>query len=192
MQTPYSVSQVKTDLTSTSSIPASWMFLAKISLISSPAAIISSLVSGFLTSWTAVLPKILSYKDSAIASFFYKEKRVINSDKKRKILVLIPAYKEDIVIVDVARDALNQDYPRELYDVYVIADQLKKETIEKESPEQAEEADEETSEVNWMKTGAIVVAINIILIAAGFFLYKLLKKRSAEKQTQLLDRLSWL
>ena len=48
----------------------------------------------------------------------------------RRFLVLIPAYKEDIVIVNVAIDALKQDYPQDLYDVYVIADQLKPETIE--------------------------------------------------------------
>lgn len=65
------------------------------------------------------------------ASFFYKEKTSDVSDFKRKFLVIIPAYKEDIVIVDVAKDTLNQDYPKDLYDVYVIADQLKKETIEK-------------------------------------------------------------
>ncbi len=53
------------------------------------------------------------------------------SGKNRKFLVLIPAYKEDVVIVNVAQDALNQDYPKELFDVYVIADQLKQETIDK-------------------------------------------------------------
>ncbi len=67
----------------------------------------------------------------AIASFFYKEKKAKAGGKQRKFLVLIPAYKEDVVIVDVAKDALNQDYPKELYDVYVIADQLKNSTIEK-------------------------------------------------------------
>jgi len=67
----------------------------------------------------------------ALASFFYKEKKGIITDKKRKFLVLIPAYKEDVVIVNVAKDALNQDYPSDLYDVYVLADQLQKSTIEK-------------------------------------------------------------
>ncbi len=67
----------------------------------------------------------------AFASFFYKEKKTSVGGKNRKFLVLIPAYKEDVVIVNVAQEALNQDYPKELYDVYVIADQLKQETIEK-------------------------------------------------------------
>jgi len=67
----------------------------------------------------------------ALASFFYKEKKGEVTDRKRKFLVLIPAYKEDVVIVNVAKEALNQDYPSELYDVYVLADQLQKSTIEK-------------------------------------------------------------
>lgn len=73
-------------------------------------------------------------------------------------------------------------------------DEIATESLEKETAEQpeegADERGEETPEVNWMKTATIVVAINIVLIALGFFLYKFLKKRNAEKQIQLLDRLS--
>lgn len=47
----------------------------------------------------------------------------------RKMAVLIPGYKEDAVIVDVATDALNQEYPKELFDVVVIADSFQNETI---------------------------------------------------------------
>ena len=47
----------------------------------------------------------------------------------RKTAVLIPGYKEDSVIVEVATDALAQDYPRECYDVVVIADSFRPETI---------------------------------------------------------------
>lgn len=57
-----------------------------------------------------------------------RKKNVIKSDK-RKYAVLIPGYKEDQVIIEVAKDALNQDYPKELYDVIVIADSFKKETL---------------------------------------------------------------
>ncbi|MGF7138060.1 glycosyltransferase family 2 protein [Roseimarinus sediminis] len=48
----------------------------------------------------------------------------------RKMAVLIPGYKEDAVIVDVANDALNQKYPKELFDVVVIADSFRQETID--------------------------------------------------------------
>ena len=57
-----------------------------------------------------------------------RKKKAITSDM-RKYAVLIPGYKEDQVIIEVAKDALNQDYPSELYDVIVIADSFKKETL---------------------------------------------------------------
>jgi cellulose synthase/poly-beta-1,6-N-acetylglucosamine synthase-like glycosyltransferase len=43
--------------------------------------------------------------------------------------VFIPAYKEDKVILEVAEDACLQNYPKDLFDVIVIADKLKPETI---------------------------------------------------------------
>ena len=47
----------------------------------------------------------------------------------RKIAVLIPGYKEDNVMIDVAQDALNQDYPRGKFDVVVIADSFAETSI---------------------------------------------------------------
>ncbi|MDD4619127.1 MAG: glycosyltransferase family 2 protein, partial [Bacteroidales bacterium] len=35
----------------------------------------------------------------------------------RSIAVLIPGYKEDNVILDVAKDALEQNYPKDFFDV---------------------------------------------------------------------------
>jgi len=67
----------------------------------------------------------------AVAGIIYKPAKFPSSDKYRKFAVFIPGYKEDNVIVDVARKALDQDYPHDFYDVIVIADGFKKETIEK-------------------------------------------------------------
>ena len=56
----------------------------------------------------------------------------INAQKAegfKKVAVLIPGYKEDAVIVDVAKDTLKQDYPKEKYDVIIIADSFKEETL---------------------------------------------------------------
>jgi len=59
----------------------------------------------------------------------------INKNKSlnetRKYAVLIPGYKEDSVICDVAEEALKQDYPKELFDVVIIADSFQPETISK-------------------------------------------------------------
>ncbi|MBC8319537.1 MAG: glycosyltransferase [Bacteroidetes bacterium] len=66
----------------------------------------------------------------AIASFFYKYGGKTSTNRLRKFLILIPAYKEDKIIINTATEALKQDYPSDLYDVYVIADSFKRETIE--------------------------------------------------------------
>ena len=51
------------------------------------------------------------------------------TDTHRRIAVLIPAYKEDAVILESAQHGLNQEYPSSLYDLVVIADSLRTETI---------------------------------------------------------------
>lgn len=63
-------------------------------------------------------------------TFPYKQKQAKHT-KKRKFAVLIPGYKEDAVIVDVAKDALKQDYPQEAYEVIVIADSFRVDTLKK-------------------------------------------------------------
>ena len=49
----------------------------------------------------------------------------------RRFAVLIPGYKEDNVIVEVAQQALIQTYSQENFDVVIIADSFKPETISK-------------------------------------------------------------
>ncbi len=52
-------------------------------------------------------------------------------NKLNRFAVLIPNYKENRIILDVAHSALNHDYPRGYFDVYVIADGVAPETIAK-------------------------------------------------------------
>lgn len=65
----------------------------------------------------------------AVAGIFPYRQRIPENSKERKIAVLIPGYKEDSVIVDVAKDALQQDYAGEKYDVVVIADSFQPATL---------------------------------------------------------------
>lgn len=65
----------------------------------------------------------------SLAGLFKIKRPAIIDDRQRKFVVLIPGYKEDAVIVDVARDATLQNYPREMYDVVVIADSFQPSTI---------------------------------------------------------------
>jgi cellulose synthase/poly-beta-1,6-N-acetylglucosamine synthase-like glycosyltransferase len=65
----------------------------------------------------------------AVAGRFYRRRYPDPEPVIRKIAVLIPAYREDNVIVDVAKDALLQDYPPNRFDVTVIADSLRTDTV---------------------------------------------------------------
>ncbi len=66
----------------------------------------------------------------ALAGQFYKDPSFKNSGEFKKIAVLIPGYKEDQVIVNVAKSALQQDYPSDRYDVVVIADSFQESTLD--------------------------------------------------------------
>ena len=65
----------------------------------------------------------------SFAGLFYKQLAYSKSAISRRIAVLIPGYKEDDVIIDVAMDALKQDYSSALFDVVIIADSFRPETI---------------------------------------------------------------
>jgi cellulose synthase/poly-beta-1,6-N-acetylglucosamine synthase-like glycosyltransferase len=65
----------------------------------------------------------------SFAGLFYKEDNKLQIDKIRKFAVLIPGYKEDAVIVNVAKQALNQDYPKDKYEIIVIADSFSEKTL---------------------------------------------------------------
>ena len=65
----------------------------------------------------------------AIASRFSSKDKRREAERKRRMAVLIPGYREDAVIVDVAEKALRQTYGTEHYDVVVIADSFLPETI---------------------------------------------------------------
>ncbi len=47
----------------------------------------------------------------------------------RKMAVLIPGYKEDFVIVEVAEASLKQSYPSEYFDVVIVADSFQPDTV---------------------------------------------------------------
>lgn len=66
----------------------------------------------------------------AFAGLFYRQKVSREALKQRKIAVLIPGYKEDQVILEVAEEALRQEYLPENFDVVIIADSFLPETIQ--------------------------------------------------------------
>jgi len=67
----------------------------------------------------------------SVAGLFYKKTDFskIAITKYNKFAILIPAYKHDEVILNTVGHSLNQNYPRDKFDVIVIADSLKQLTI---------------------------------------------------------------
>lgn len=66
----------------------------------------------------------------SLAGLFYKQPPYKTVAINRKMAVLIPGYQEDEVIVDVAKAALLQQYPKDKFDVVVIADSFQPQTLE--------------------------------------------------------------
>lgn len=67
----------------------------------------------------------------SIASLIYKRTILQSNEEQKSFAILIPAYKEDKVIIEVAKAATLLDYSPDKFQVFVIADTLKPETIEK-------------------------------------------------------------
>jgi cellulose synthase/poly-beta-1,6-N-acetylglucosamine synthase-like glycosyltransferase len=66
----------------------------------------------------------------AMAGYGYKRRQNDNPNRYSNFAVLIPSYKEDNVILEVARQAIRQHYPQQNFQVFIIADSLKTDTIE--------------------------------------------------------------
>jgi cellulose synthase/poly-beta-1,6-N-acetylglucosamine synthase-like glycosyltransferase len=66
----------------------------------------------------------------SLAGLFYKQPVYHNNGQLKKIAVLVPGYQEDEVIVEVAKAALQQQYPAHLFDVVIIADSFQQHTLD--------------------------------------------------------------
>ena len=51
-------------------------------------------------------------------------------DKEHKFMAIIPAHNEEAVVGNLVESLTNQNYPKELYDIYVIADNCTDRTAE--------------------------------------------------------------
>lgn len=60
----------------------------------------------------------------AVASKFYRPRKLPEARVQRHFLILFPAYKEDRVIVSAIQSFLKQKYPKDKYDIFVISDQM--------------------------------------------------------------------
>lgn len=67
----------------------------------------------------------------ALASLFPLKAKAASDESFAHFAVIIPGYSEDEVILDVAREALTQQYPVDKYDVIIIADHFQEQTLMK-------------------------------------------------------------
>ena len=65
----------------------------------------------------------------AVGGLFYKRKTFEKSDSFKKIAVFIPGYKEDAIIVDSVSKNLSVDYPKEAFEIVVLADSFEASTL---------------------------------------------------------------
>lgn len=66
-----------------------------------------------------------------LASLWKRQLRYPEARKQRRFAILFPAYKEDRIIESVVSSFLDQNYPKELYDIVVISDHMQEETNER-------------------------------------------------------------
>jgi cellulose synthase/poly-beta-1,6-N-acetylglucosamine synthase-like glycosyltransferase len=67
----------------------------------------------------------------ALCGQFLKGKKYKFQEEKHRISVLIPSFREDQIIVETALQAKAHNYPASMFNVTVIADKLKPETVQK-------------------------------------------------------------
>ncbi|MBL0739719.1 glycosyltransferase [Chryseolinea lacunae] len=73
----------------------------------------------------------LHFVTVTIAGRLRKEPHYAWPNEKRRIAVLIPCYKEDGIIAQTVAAAKFHDYPESHFDVFVIADSMRPETLQK-------------------------------------------------------------
>lgn len=96
----------------------------------------------------------------AIKSLGKRRTAYPEADEYYKFVILYPAYKEDKVIINSVQDFLRQTYPRDKYDIIVIADQMKEKTIQELKNLSAEVIT--VTEEDSSKVYALQTAINYI------------------------------
>ncbi|MBS1745943.1 MAG: glycosyltransferase family 2 protein [Bacteroidetes bacterium] len=73
---------------------------------------------------------VLYFLIFAIGAHFAKKEKLSNySEPVKRIAILVPAYKEDSIILSTAKNLLSLDYPNNWYDIYIIADSFQQQTI---------------------------------------------------------------
>ena len=83
---------------------------------------------GIMSAWLVLM---LLYQ-LCISFFGFKRntKNYQDHDPQMRFLVLVPAHNEEAVIADIIDNLEHMEYPRELYDFYILADNCTDRTVE--------------------------------------------------------------
>ncbi|MEO6001337.1 MAG: glycosyltransferase family 2 protein [Chitinophagaceae bacterium] len=65
----------------------------------------------------------------SLAGKIVQRKTIPNATTLRRIRIFIPGYKEDAVIIATAKNAISQNYPKDLFEVVIIADSFSEATL---------------------------------------------------------------
>lgn len=93
----------------------------------------------------------------SIAGLFYNRKTFEFSSSKKTIAVLITSYKEDEIIINTVRSAVEHNYPSDKFDVFLAADHLQPSTLAA-----LKKFDAEINEVNFA-VGSKARSLNFLL-----------------------------
>ena len=66
----------------------------------------------------------------SLCSFVKIKEKPLKKDKQQRFMTIIPAHNEEIVVVNLIESLKKLDYPKDLYDIYVIADNCTDKTAE--------------------------------------------------------------
>jgi cellulose synthase/poly-beta-1,6-N-acetylglucosamine synthase-like glycosyltransferase len=67
----------------------------------------------------------------AVACVIKKPRIALQGPNAARIAILVPCYMEDAIVLDTVANLECQEYPKDRYKIYVIADRLKAETLER-------------------------------------------------------------
>ena len=85
-------------------------------------------VAGISAAWLGLM--MVYQMVLSLFGFGKKEKDYQDHDPESRFLVLVPAHNEEKVIGDIVRNLQQMDYPKDLYDFYIIADNCTDHTAE--------------------------------------------------------------
>ena len=82
------------------------------------------MILGIMTSFFGAVVTLLAFYQLYLSIFGFKrrEKGYQDHPPQMRFLVLVPAHNEETVIPDIIDNLMHMEYPKELYDFYIIAD----------------------------------------------------------------------